>query len=62
MESDPFNCPGCHAGDFPGFDHFCAALDVADHELGEAFAAYLSATTIWEGRYSKVEAGETDGI
>ena len=50
---DPFNCPGpeCHAGDFPGFDHFCDALEVTDSEVPHAFAAYLSHRTEWDGPY-----------
>lgn len=47
---DPFNCPGpeCHGGDFPGFDHFCDALNVTDEETPHAFAAYLGHFG-WEG-------------
>ena len=51
---DPFDCPGCHTGDFPGFDHFCDVLNVQDHEAGDAFAAYLSGTTKWDGQYGPV--------
>jgi hypothetical protein len=54
--SDPFTCPGpeCHDGQFAGFDHFCDVLDVEDHELPHAFAAYLSGTTEWDGDYRRV--------
>lgn len=57
--ADPFDCPGpaCHGGDFPGFDHFCDALDVQDHELPHAFAAYLGGTTSWDGDYAPAADG-----
>lgn len=53
---DPFNCPGCHDGDFPGFDHFCDVLEVTDEEVPHAFAAWLGGTTSWDGDYGPVEA------
>ena len=52
---DPFNCDGCHDGDWAGFDHFCDALDVTDAETPHAFAAYLSKKTGWDGKYGRVE-------
>ena len=45
MNIDPFLCPGCHSGDFAGFDHFCDKLNISDNELGPAFSIWL------EGRY-----------
>ena len=58
-ETDPFDCPGCHSGDFAGFDHFCDALGVKDSELPQAFAAYLSHETGWDGPYEEVTNGES---
>ena len=54
---DPFVCDGCHSGDFPGFDHFCDALNVKTEELGPAFAAWLGGTTDWDGDYEEVTDG-----
>lgn len=51
---DPFVCVGCHAGDFPGFDHFCDVLNVRNNELPAAFAAWLGGTTSWDGEYGEV--------
>lgn len=56
--ADPFVCDGCHVGDFHEFDHFCDALDVQDHELPHAFAAWLGATTGWDGRYERVPGSD----
>jgi len=39
---EPYRCPGCHAGDFADFDHFCDATGVTDAEVGPAFAVWLS--------------------
>jgi len=52
--NDPFNCPGCHEGDFHEFDHFCDILDVQKHEVPHAFAAWLGKTG-WDGRYEQVK-------
>ena len=59
MALDPFNCPGCHTGDFAGFDHFCDVLDVTSEETPHAFAAWLGHKTGWDEDYGKVEH-ETD--
>lgn len=53
---DPFNCEGCHTGDFHEFDHFCDVLEVQQHELPHAFAAWLANKTTWDGKYTKVES------
>lgn len=58
--ADPFVCDGCHGGDFADFDHFCDALDVQDHELPQAFAAWLGHTTGWDGRYAEVTPPATE--
>jgi hypothetical protein len=55
MPDSPFVCPGCHTGDFADFDHFCDVLNVQDHELPHAFAAWLANRTDWDGRYEKVD-------
>lgn len=51
---DPFDCPGCHSGDFAGFDHFCDVLNVKDDEVGQAFAAWLGNRYEWDGEYQPV--------
>lgn len=49
----PFDCPGCHAGSFADFDHFCDALEVKDEQLPHAFAAWLGRRTSWGGAYGR---------
>lgn len=48
---EPFTCSGCHDGDMADFDHFCDALDVEDHEVPHALAAWLGGHLDWDGRY-----------
>lgn len=58
--ADPFNCPGCHSGDFPGFDHYCDVLEVPMDKSGQAFAAYLAGRFDWRGECGPMEV-EVDG-
>lgn len=61
MTDDPFNCNGCHSGDFHDFDHFCDVLGVTDEEAPLAFAAWLGRTTRWDGDYGPLPAEPEDG-
>lgn len=53
---DPWNCTGpeCHGGDFAAFDHFADVLNVQEHELPHAFAAWLGGTIEWDGGYRRI--------
>jgi len=52
--TEPFDCPGCHDGDIPDFDHFCDVLDVTEEETPIAFAAWLGRNYDWNGGFEKV--------
>jgi hypothetical protein len=47
-------CPGCHTGDFPDFDHYAEKKQLKPEELGQGFAAWLNATTGWDGKAEAV--------
>ena len=59
MVPDPFDCSGCHTGNFAEFDHFCDVLGVTDDEAPHAFAAWMGHKTSWDGDYERIE-NETD--
>jgi hypothetical protein len=39
---------------FEDFDRFCDEHKIQDHELGQAFAAWLNGATGWDGEAEKL--------
>ena len=54
---DTARCPGCHAGDFSDFDHYCDVNGIAMDDTPHAFADWLRLTTGWDGTYGPIEQG-----
>lgn len=57
--AEPFECPGCHGGDIPDFDHYMDVLDIPADRAPDAFAAWLAGTTDWQGTYAPITDGST---
>jgi hypothetical protein len=52
-------CPGdCHQGGFADFDHYCDSAGIKPGEEPVAFAAWLNATSGWDGEMRKVTPAE----
>lgn len=47
-------CPGCHAGDFPDFDHYCQANGITPEEAPAAFASFIFLSTGTDVRMERV--------